>query len=120
MYTRETSMEQDVERAAVRFVCDLFERNRTLSSGPVINEPTAAALDEIEHRGIPAEGRELEDVVAEMEHDIIGYGYNADHARFMGFVPGPTSAISWLGDMIAAGYNRHAGSVANYPRRPRG
>ena len=115
MYTRETAMEQDVERAAVRFVCDLFERNRTLSDGPVINEPTACALEALEHRGIPAEGRDLEDVVSEMEHDVIGYGYNADHARFMGFVPGPTSAISWLGDMIAAGYNRHAGSVANYP-----
>lgn len=33
MYTRKSSMEQDVERAAVRFVCDLFERNRTLSQG---------------------------------------------------------------------------------------
>ena len=115
MYTRKTEMEQEVERAAVRFVCDLFERNGSLSTGPVSNEPSAERLSEIEHRGIPAVGRNLTDVVHEMEHDIIGYGYNADHARFMGFVPGPTSAISWLGDMIAAGYNRHAGSVANYP-----
>ena len=115
MYTRETQMEQEVERAAVRFVCDLFERNRTLSDGPVINEPEPAHLEELAARGIPAVGRPLEEVVREMERDVIGYGYNADHARFMGFVPGPTSAISWLGDMISAGYNRHAGSVANYP-----
>ena len=115
MYTRETQMEQEVERAAVRFVCDLFERNRTLSDGPVINEPEPAHLEELAARGIPAVGRPLEEVVRDMERDVIGYGYNADHARFMGFVPGPTSAISWLGDMISAGYNRHAGSVANYP-----
>ena len=115
MYTRETQMEQEVERAAVRFVCDLFERNRTLSDGPVINEPEPTHLEELAARGIPAVGRPLEEVVREMERDVIGYGYNADHARFMGFVPGPTSAISWLGDMISAGYNRHAGSVANYP-----
>ena len=115
MYTRETQMEQEVERAAVRFVCDLFERNRTLSDGPVINEPEPAHLEELAARGIPAVGRPLEEAVREMERDVIGYGYNADHARFMGFVPGPTSAISWLGDMISAGYNRHAGSVANYP-----
>ena len=115
MYTRETQMEQEVERAAVRFVCDLFERNRTLSDGPVINEPEPTHLEELAERGIPAVGRPLEEVVREMERDVIGYGYNADHARFMGFVPGPTSAISWLGDMISAGYNRHAGSVANYP-----
>ena len=115
MYTRRTSMEQDVERAAVRFVCDLFERNRRLSDGPVISEPSDEVLERVAAQGIPAEGRGLEDVVQEMERDVIGYGYNADHARFMGFVPGPTSAVSWLGDMIAAGYNRHAGSVANYP-----
>lgn len=115
MYTRETQMEQEVERAAVRFVCDLFERNRNLSDGPVINEPAPEHLTRLAERAIPAEGRPLEEVVREMERDVIGYGYNADHARFMGFVPGPTSAISWLGDMISAGYNRHAGSVANYP-----
>ena len=108
MYTRETQMEQEVERAAVRFVCDLFERNRTLSDGPVINEPEPTHLEELAARGIPAVGRPLEEVVREMERDVIGYGYNADHARFMGFVPGPTSAISWLGDMIAAGCRKFA------------
>ncbi len=50
-----------------------------------------------------------------MQDDIIGYGYNIDHARFLGFVPGPVTAVSWLGDMMASGYNRHAGSFANYP-----
>ena len=108
-------MEQDVERAAVRFVCDLFERNRRLSEGPVIDQVDEEVLREVEAMGIPAEGRPLEDVVLDMEHDVIGYGYNCDHARFMGMVPGPTSAVSWLGDMIASGYNRHAGGVANYP-----
>ena len=115
MYAKGTATEPDVELAAVRFVCELFARNRRLSEGPVIREAPAEVLDAIRSRGIPDEGRELDDVVAEMQHDVIGYGYNADHARFLGFVPGPTTAISWLGDIIAAGYNRHAGSFANYP-----
>lgn len=115
MYARGTASEADVELAAVRFVCELFARNRHLSEGPVVSEPPQGVLDGIRGRGVPARGRELDEVVREMERDVIGYGYNADHARFLGFVPGPTTAISWLGDVIAAGYNRHAGSFANYP-----
>ena len=115
MYAKGMATEPDVELAAVRFVCELFARNRHLSEGPVICEAPEDTLEAIRLQGIPAQGRDLDDVVAEMEHDVIGYGYNADHARFLGFVPGPTSAISWLGDVIAAGYNRHAGSFANYP-----
>ena len=115
MYAKGTVSEPDVELAAVRFVCELFARNRHLSDGPVISEITDEALARVQSHGIPQQGRELDDVLSEMQHDIIGYGYNADHARFLGFVPGPTTAISWLGDVMAAGYNRHAGSFANYP-----
>lgn len=115
MYTTGTTTEPDVELAAVRFACELFARNRHLSEGPVICDAPDQTLEAIRSHGIPEDGRSLDDVVDEMEHSIIGYGYNADHARFFGFVPGPTSALSWLGDIIAAGYNRHAGSFANYP-----
>lgn len=115
MYAKGMATEPDVELAAVRFVCELFARNRHLSEGPVAVEAPESTLEAIRAQGIPEHGRALDDVVAEMEHEVIGYGYNADHARFLGFVPGPTSAISWLGDIIAAGYNRHAGSFANYP-----
>ena len=115
MYAKDNVSEQDIELAAVRFVCELFSRNRHLSEGPVLNEPSPENLAAIAAEGIPSQGRDLDDVIAEMAHDVIGYGYNADHARFMGFVPGPTTAISWLGDVMAAGYNRHAGSFANYP-----
>ncbi len=115
MYAKGMATEPDVELAAVRFVCELFARNRHLSEGPVAVKAPESTLEAIRAQGIPEHGRALDDVVAEMEHEVIGYGYNADHARFLGFVPGPTSAISWLGDIIAAGYNRHAGSFANYP-----
>ncbi|WP_195420194.1 aminotransferase class I/II-fold pyridoxal phosphate-dependent enzyme [Collinsella sp. D33t1_170424_A12] len=115
MYAKGTAQEADVELAAVRFVCELFSRNRHLSEGPVSCEASPERLRAIAERGIPAQGRPLDEVVEEMQRDIIGYGYNIDHARFMGFVPGPVNALSWLGDMMASGYNRHAGSFANYP-----
>lgn len=115
MYARGSTQEADVELAAVRFVCELFSRNRHLSEGPIAVEATPEQLQAIADQGIPARGRPLDEVVAEMQENIIGYGYNIDHARFMGFVPGPVNALSWLGDMMASGYNRHAGSFANYP-----
>lgn len=115
MYARGSAQEQDVELAAVRFVCELFSRNRHLSEGPVANEASREVLERIASHPIPQQGRPLEDVVREMQDSIIGYGYNIDHARFLGFVPGPVNAVSWLGDMMASGYNRHAGSFANYP-----
>lgn len=115
MYTRGSTQEQDVELAAVRFVCELFSRNRHLSEGPVVCEAADQTLERIAEHPVPRQGRPLEDVVREMQDDIIGYGYNTDHARFFGFVPGPVNAVSWLGDMMASGYNRHAGSYACYP-----
>ena len=75
MYAKGAATEPDVELAAVRFVCELFARNRHLSEGPVIAEAPESVLDAIRSRGIPQQGRELDDVVAEMEHDVIGYGY---------------------------------------------
>lgn len=115
VYTAGSTQEQDVELAAVRFVCELFSRNRHLSEGPIGRDATPELLERIARHGIPEQGRPLDDVVREMQDDIIGYGYNIDHARFLGFVPGPVTAVSWLGDMMASGYNRHTGSFANYP-----
>lgn len=114
MYAR-VMAEEDIKRTAERFVEELFDRNATLSEGPVIHDIDDAAIEKLRRDGIPENGRPLDEVVREMQDTVIGYGYNADHARFMGFVPGPTSAVSWLGEIMAAGYNRHAGSFANYP-----
>lgn len=115
MHTNRTAQEQDVELAAIRFVCDLFGRNRHLSEGPVITPIADDALAAIAREGIPTHGRALDEVVREMQDAVVGCGSNLDHARFMGFVPGPVTALSWLGDLIVSGYNRHAGGFANYP-----
>ena len=46
MYAKGTATEPDVELAAVRFVCELFARNRHLSEGPVIAEAPEGSLAE--------------------------------------------------------------------------
>ena len=60
MHTNRTAQEQDVELAAIRFVCDLFGRNRHLSEGPVITPIADDALAAIAREGIPTHGRALD------------------------------------------------------------
>ena len=54
MYANGTTTEADVELAAVRFVCELFARNRHLSEGAAIREAPGEVLDAIRERGVPA------------------------------------------------------------------
>lgn len=71
MYAKGSTQEADVELAAVRFVCELFSRNRHLSEGPIAVEAAPEQLQAIADQGIPAQGRPLDEVVAEMQENII-------------------------------------------------
>ena len=99
----------------VKFVQDFCKKLETVS-----DEPTGAPMDEearikAANIQIPHEGRDLEAVVRELNEDIMSYGNNCSHRRFFGFIPGNTSPLSWLGDIITSAWNRHAGSAANQP-----
>ena len=65
--------------------------------------------DKIKQIGISKEGRPVDEVVTEMTEEVYRYRGDANHPRFFGFVPGPASSISWLGDIMTSAYNIHAG-----------
>ena len=44
-----------------------------------------------------------------MAKEVYRYRGDANHPRFFGFVPGPASSVSWLGDIMTSAYNIHAG-----------
>ncbi len=44
-----------------------------------------------------------------MTKEVYRYRGDANHPRFFGFVPGPASSVSWLGDIMTSAYNIHAG-----------
>ena len=50
-----------------------------------------------------------------MAEQVYAYGYRSEHPRFLGFVPSTASKLSWLGDIMTSAFNRHAGSMANFP-----
>ena len=99
----------------LNFINDFMEYNKTIPKGKIANPMPKEKLEKIDHMDIPQKERKLEDVVREMCEDILPYGNHSSHPRFFGFVPGTTSPLSWLGDIITTAYNRHAGSVANQP-----
>ena len=100
---------QQLEEAVNNFVHDFCIRKHKQESMPVLNVSGDEQLKKIENIGIPAKGRPVEEVVKEMEEDVFRYCGDNNHPRFFGFVPGPASCVSWLGDVMTSAYNIHAG-----------
>ena len=100
---------QQLEDAVKSFVHDFCASKHEIHTQPVIQEADELQLDKIRSIGIPKEGRPVDEVVREMEQEVFRYSGDANHPRFFGFVPGPASCVSWLGDVMTSAYNIHAG-----------
>lgn len=57
----------------------------------------------------PGAGRAIAEVVGDAER-IFARRVRMDHPRFYGFIPSPASPLSLVGELLASGYNAHAGS----------
>ena len=100
---------QQLENAVKDFVHDFCADKHEIHTQAVIQEADSLQLDKLRKIGIPVKGRPVEEVVSEMEKEVFRYCGNANHPRFFGFVPGPASCVSWLGDIMTTAYNIHAG-----------
>ena len=100
---------QQLEDAVGEFVHDFCADKHEIHTQPVIQEADPLQLEKLQKIGIPEKGRPVEQVVSEMEQEVFRYCGNPNHPRFFGFVPGPASCVSWLGDIMTAAYNIHAG-----------
>ena len=100
---------QQLEDAVKAFVHDFCENKHDVHTSPVLREASDLQLEKIREIGIPKLGRPVDEVVHEMEEEVFKYCGDNNHPRFFGFVPGPASCISWLGDIMTSAYNIHAG-----------
>ena len=100
---------QQLEDAVKKFVHDFCADKHDIHTQPVIQEADSLQLDRLRNIDIPEKGRPVNEVVDEMEKEVFRYCGNPNHPRFFGFVPGPASCVSWLGDIMTAAYNIHAG-----------
>ena len=100
---------RQLEEAVNHFVHDFCIQKHKQEQLPVLHESDENQLHKIEAIGIPAKGRPVEQVVQEMEEEVFRFCGDNNHPRFFGFVPGPASCVSWLGDVMTSAYNIHAG-----------
>ena len=100
---------QQLEEAVNTFVHDFCQERHEQNNNPVIKQSDDNQLHKIETIGIPKKGRPVNAVIQEMQEEVFQYCGDNNHPRFFGFVPGPASCVSWLGDIMTSAYNIHAG-----------
>ena len=100
---------RQLEEAVNNFVHDFCIQKHRQEELPVLHQSDEGQLKKLESIGIPQKGRPVGDVVKEMEQEVFRFCGDNNHPRFFGFVPGPASCVSWLGDVMTSAYNIHAG-----------
>lgn len=106
--------EKKLEQITESFIKDFFSQ-KNMRKKSVITNASAPHLEALKNMQIPAKGQAPEKVVSFMQDQVYAFGYASEHPRFLGFIPSTASKLSWLGDIMTAAYNRHAGSYANFP-----
>ena len=98
-----------LEEAIENFVHEFCAEKHDIHSQKVTWYTSEGQIEKIKQIGISKDGRPVDEVIAEMSKEVYRYRGDANHPRFFGFVPGPASSVSWLGDIMTSAYNIHAG-----------
>jgi glutamate/tyrosine decarboxylase-like PLP-dependent enzyme len=115
MNKQEMTFNNQMQRAAEDFVRMFCAEKRELAAHKILQEADDSQIAKLKKIGIPTKGNPIDKAVTEMMEEIYKYRASSNHPRFFGFVPGPASMISWLGDIMTAAYNIHGGSWATSP-----
>lgn len=98
-----------LEAEIKHFVHDFCLDKHDIHTQQVIWEAPEEQMEKVKAWDIPKNGHSAKEVVEKMMQDVYQYRGDSNHPRFFGFVPGPASSISWLGDIMTSAYNIHAG-----------
>lgn len=93
-----------------RVVDTIVSHIATLRDQPAGRESRRAELETLLSEPPPEEGRDPEEVLARVEHDVLASMGRVHHPRFFAFVPSPSNYIGVLADALAAGHNVFAGT----------
>lgn len=115
MDIQQLNQNNQIKTSIETFIQSFWEENQELYTHKIAHEINDHQLTKLEKIGIPVKGRPIETVMDEMIQDIYKYRYYVNHPRYFGFVPGPASPLSWLGDIMTSAYNLHAGSWMSCP-----
>lgn len=106
-----TQTDRDTLAASLSGIVDrLLHLPERTARARVIQAAPPETLARLRARGVPEEGRPFDEVVEEMLGEVYANRARMDHPRFFAFIPGPASPLSWIGDLLTAAHNPHAGS----------
>src|ERR1051325_8332471 len=63
----------------------------------------------------PDNGRDPNEILAQLKRDVFPNNLHVDHPRFFAFVPGPNNFVRTMGDALAAGFNIFNGTWLGGP-----
>lgn len=70
-------------------------------------------IDKYEKMSVPQKGRDIYEIMNELDNEILEYIHRNNHPRSFSFIPGPGSRLSWLGDILTTANNIHASNFKN-------
>jgi aromatic-L-amino-acid/L-tryptophan decarboxylase len=88
-----------------RVVDLLADHFANVQDGPVGAKMDPAQMISLFDRDPPENGRDPNELLAQLEHDVFPNNLHVDHPRFFAFVPGPNNFVSTMADALAAGFN---------------
>src|SRR4051812_11716580 len=83
----------------------LAEHFANVGSGPVGAKGEPAKLIPLFDVDPPENGRDPNELLAQLERKVFPNNLHVDHPRFFAFVPGPNNFVSTMADALAAGFN---------------
>ncbi|MCU0869167.1 MAG: pyridoxal-dependent decarboxylase [Burkholderiales bacterium] len=95
---------------AHRLVDAICDAQDAVSYAPPLRTIPDRERATLQTRGIPDTGRDPLEAATELLRIVETGAARANHPRAFAFIPGPHSAVSWLGDLVTSGLNPHAGS----------
>ena len=88
--------------AVVDLLADHFAN---VKDGPVGAKGDPAKLVPLFDVDPPENGRDPNELLAQLERSVFPNNLHVDHPRFFAFVPGPNNFVSTMADALAAGFN---------------
>lgn len=86
---------------------------RDLGSLPASRVASQSLIDKYEKMEVPNEGRDIYEILNELDNEVLEYIHRGNHPRSFSFIPGPGSRLSWLGDILTTANNIHASNFKN-------
>ncbi|MGA0532488.1 pyridoxal phosphate-dependent decarboxylase family protein [Hansschlegelia sp. KR7-227] len=99
----------DVAEAFARVVEAALARAAGAPDAAAFHRAPPGAFDALPALG--PTGRPVEQVAQELLDRVLPYAMSTDHRRFFAFIPSPASPLSWLGELLTAVHNAHAGAA---------